>query len=38
MGVENNLLRNFERENNTLLDSEKLVKKEERQKEIEFEK
>ena len=32
MGAENNLIRNFERENNTFLDVEKLVKREEREK------
>lgn len=32
MGAENNLIREFERENNTLLDVEKLVKREEREK------
>ena len=32
MGAENNLIRDFERENNTLLDVEKLVKREEREK------
>jgi len=30
MGAENNLIRDFERENNTLLDAEKQVKREER--------
>ena len=33
MGAENNLIRDFERENNTLLDAEKQVKREEREKE-----
>ena len=37
IGVENNLIRDFERENNTLLDAEKQVKREEKQKEIELE-
>ena len=37
MGAENNLIKDFERENNTLLDAEKQVKKEEKQKEIERE-
>ena len=33
MGAENNLVRDFERENHTLLDAEKQVKREEREKE-----
>ena len=33
MGAENNLIRDFERENNTLMDVEKQVKQEEREKE-----
>ena len=37
MGAENNLIRDFERENNTLIDAEKQVKNEEREKELEFE-
>ena len=37
MGEENNLIRDFERENNTLIDAEKQVKNEEREKELEFE-
>ena len=37
MGAENNLIRDFEKETRTSLDAEKMVKKEERQKEIEFE-
>ena len=37
MGAENNLVRDFERENNTLLDAEKQVKREEREKECELE-
>ena len=37
MGAENNLIRDFERENNTLVDAEKQVKREEKQKEIELE-
>ena len=37
MGAENNLIRDFERENNTLLDVEKLVKREEREKNLEME-
>lgn len=36
MGAENNLIRDFERENNTLLDAEKQVKREEREKEWEL--
>ena len=37
MGAENNLIRDFERENNTLLDAEKQIKREEREKESEKE-
>ena len=37
MGAENNLIRDFERENNTLLDAEKQVKREEREKNLEME-
>lgn len=37
MGVENNLIRDFERENNILLDAEKQVKREEREKDLEME-
>ena len=37
MGAENNLIRDFERENNTLLDAEKQVKREEREKDLEME-
>ena len=37
MGAENNLIRDFERENNTLLDAEKQVKREEREKYLEME-
>ena len=36
MGAENNLIRDFERENNILLDTEKQIKHEEREKEIEW--
>ena len=36
MGAENNLIRDFERENNILLDAEKQIKHEEREKEIEW--
>ena len=36
MGAENNLIRDFERENNILLDAEKQVKREEREKEWEL--
>ena len=32
MGAENNLIRDFERENNTLIDVEKQLQKEERNK------
>lgn len=34
MGAENNLIRDFEREHNILLDAEKQVKCEEREKEL----
>ena len=37
MGAENNLIRDFERENNILLDAEKQIKHEEREKEFELE-
>ena len=37
MGAENNLIRDFEKEHNTLLDAEKQVKREDKQKEIELE-
>ena len=37
MGAENNLIRDFERENNILLDAEKQVKQEEREKDLEME-
>lgn len=37
MGAENNLIRNFERENNILLDAEKQIKREDREKEWELE-
>ena len=37
MGVENNLIRDFERENNTLLVAENQVKREEREKDLELE-
>ena len=37
MGTENNLIRDFERENNILLDAEKQIKREEREKELELE-
>ena len=37
MGAENNLIRDFERENNILLDAEKQVKREEREKEWKME-
>lgn len=36
MGAENNLIRDFERENNTLLDAEKQVKQEEKECEMEM--
>ena len=38
IGAENNLIRDFERENNTLLDAEKQIKHEEREKDLNFEK
>lgn len=37
MGAENNLIRDFERENNILLDAEKQIKHEEREKNLEME-
>lgn len=37
MGAENNLIRDFERENNTLIDVEKQVKQEEREMDLEME-
>ena len=37
MGAENNLIRDFERENNILLDAEKQIKHEEREKDLEME-
>ena len=37
MGAENNLIRDFERENNILLDVEKQIKHEEREKDLEME-
>ena len=37
MRAENNLIRDFERENNTLLDAEKQVKREEKENELELE-
>lgn len=37
MGAENNLIRDFERENNILLDPEKQIKKEEREMELDLE-
>lgn len=37
MGAENNLIRDFERENHTLLDAEKQIKREEREKNLEME-
>ena len=37
MGAENDLIRDFERENNTLLDAEKQVKREDKEKELELE-
>lgn len=37
MGAEKNLIRDFEKENNTLLDVEKQIKHEEREKELELE-
>ena len=38
MGAEDNLVRDFERENHILLDSEKQVKREEKSLEIEIQK
>lgn len=38
MGEENNLIRDFERENNIMLDAEKQIKYEEREKDLNFEK
>ena len=38
MGEENNLIRDFERENNIMLDAEKQIKHEEREKDLNFEK
>ena len=37
MGTENNLVQDFERENHTLLDAKKQVKREEREKELDLE-
>lgn len=37
IGAENNLIRDFERENNILLDAEKQIKHEEREKDLEME-
>ena len=37
MGAENNLISDFERENNILLDAEKQVKREDKEKEWELE-
>ena len=37
MGAENNLIRDFERENNIMLDAEKQIKHEEREKEWDLE-
>ena len=37
MGAEDNLVRDFQRETNTLLDAEKQVKREDREKEYELE-
>lgn len=37
MGAENNLIRDFERENNTFIDAEKQVKREEREKDLDME-
>ena len=37
MGAENNLIRDFERENNIMLDAEKQIKHEEREKDLEIE-
>ena len=38
MGAEDKLVRDFERENHSFLNSEKQVKKEERKKNLDFEK
>ena len=37
MGAEDNLIRDFQKENNTFLDAEKQIKKEKRENEIEYE-
>ena len=37
MGAEDNLIRDFERENHTLLDAEKQIKREDKEMEWEFE-
>ena len=37
MGAENNLIRDFERENNILLDAEKQIKHEDRENDLEME-
>lgn len=37
MGAENNLIRDFERENNIMLDAERQIKNEEREKDLEME-
>ena len=37
MGAENNLIRDFEKENNIMLDAEKQIKHEEREKDLEME-
>ena len=37
MGAEDNIVRNFERENNILIDAEKQVNKEDREKEMDLE-
>ena len=37
MSAENNLIRDFERENNIMLDAEKQIKHEEREKDLEME-
>lgn len=34
MGAEDNLIRDFEKENNTLLDAEKQIKREDKEKEF----
>ena len=36
MGAENNLIRDFERENNIMLDAEKQIKREEMEKDFEM--